>query len=472
MQRMSGIDASFLYMEAPHVPMHTIKRVVLDMSDISGGYSFARVLSALRERLDLLPALRWRALEVPLGLHHPVWIEDPDFRLEDHVHRISLPGGAGRELDALTAWVASPPLDRRRPLWDLWVVEGLRDPSGGRRRLVGFIARVHHALADGLASSEMLRRVMMEGVRRRPKTRPQEALPEPRELLKTAVREHIVQLTGLPRLLRETIASGLRSRLQSRRAGVRTARLFAGPRTVFNRGISPRRAFLSLDFSLARFKQIRAAFSCTINDVVLAVVAGALRRYLHGRGERVDFPLVASVPATTSARRFASGNHVSSMYAALPVHLEGPVARLSAIVQATAAAKSAHRTFGEDMLMRWLEFSRRAPHALLWHHVLPHLSRPPIHLVVSNVPGPSAQLAIDGARLVHLASVGPLLEGVGLNVTVWSYVDTMCFSVLTCPDCVPDVRSLGEALRASLDDLQSAAEAVAPAPAQGAAAGT
>jgi diacylglycerol O-acyltransferase len=458
MQRMTGLDASFLYMESPRLPMHTLKLAVLDVADVPGGYQFKRVLDLLGGHMHLLPAMRRRIVAVPLGLHHPLWIDDPAFRVEDHVSRARLPDGAGEaELDALLAEIAEQPLPRDRPLWQLWAAEGMTDADG--RPLVAFIAKVHHALGDGLATAEMLRRAMID-VSPLPEPPPAPVhLPGPAALARKALGEHLRQLAGLPPLIAASVRGGLRARRLAR-GEVRPPRLFSGPRTLFNRTITARRDYTRLELPLAEFKRIKRTFACTVNDVVLAVVAGALRRYLQAHGEPCDFPLIASVPSSTGGTHPA-GNHVSSLYSALRADIADPVERLRQTKLATDAAKRKHAALGEDMLARWLEFTRLAPHAWLWRRLLPRLRRPPVHLVVSNVPGPRVPLEIDGARLVRLASVGPLLEGVGLNITVWSYVDTMSFSILSCPDSLPAPDTLAAAMRASLEELL----ALVPAPA-------
>ena len=458
MQRMTGMDASFFYMESPRLPMHTLKLAIVDVADVPGGYRFERVGEVLAAHLHLLPALRRRALPVPLGLHHPVWIDDPAFRIEDHVERVVLPGGAGdAELDEFAAHACESPLDRTRPLWQLWAVEGLRGPDGHPH--VAFLVKLHHAIADGMAAEQMLRLAMSELSGSTPLGPGPAPLPGRWQLARTAIADHLRQRASLPRLLVTTVRGGLRAMWHTRRAKVKAPRLFSAPRTVFNREISKRRCFARVDLSLPEFRRIKAALGCTINDVVLATVAGALRAYLLERGEPAEFPLIASVPACTDQGldNPTAGNHVSSLYTSLRVDLADPVARLQATRQVTDLAKAKHEAMGPHMLSDWMEFSRLAPHAWLWRRILPRLARPPLHLVVANVPGPREPLVMDGARLVRLSSVGPLLEGVGLNITVWSYIDTMSFSVLACPDNVPDLSRVTLLLQASLAELGVAA---------------
>ena len=456
MIRMTGLDASFLYMEAPNLPMHTMKLGVLDLAATHGPFRFEQVLEVLRARLHLLPRLRWRVMPVPLGIHHPVWVEDPNFKLEAHVRRAVLPPPGGpSEFDALIARIAEDLLDRSRPLWELWVVEGVRLPGPGGPYL-GFVAKVHHAVADGMAGVEMLRRAMLalpaDGADR---VEPG-PVPGKAELLAAGLGAHLHQLAGLPRLIGHTARALLRVRAQRRGAEVQAPALFAGPRTVFNRPLSPGRAFARVELSLPTIREIKARLACTVNDVVLAVVAGALRSYLLGRGEPVDEPLVASVPATTRPPGRAGGNHVASMYTSLRIDIADPLPRLRAIQRITDNAKQRHEALGGDLLARWLEFNRPGPYRLLWHHIVPHLKHPPVHVVVSNVPGPSKPLILEGARLVQIAAIGPLIEGAGVNFTAWSYVDVLCVSVLAGAEAVPDLPVLANGLRVALAELAAA----------------
>jgi len=454
--RMTGIDASFLYMESPRLPMHTLKIGVLDLAGAPGPFRFERVLETLRAHLHLLPRLRWRAVEVPLGVHHPVWIEDPDFEVAAHVRRVTLPPPGGPlELDALVARVAADLLPRDRPLWALWVVEGLTLPGGGGP-FVGFIAKVHHAVADGMASMEMLRRAMLalgsDGAERPTPGR----VPGRARLLAGALRDHALQLLGLPRLVGHTARVVLRAARQRRGSTQRVPLLFSGPRTPLGGAGGRERRFARVELSLSTVRAIKHRLACTVNDVLLAVVAGALRGYLLGRGARVDAPLVAAVPATTRGPGRAGGNHVASIYTSLRVDIAAPLARLRAIQAVTDDAKQLYGALGGDLLARWLAYSRRGPHRLLWHHIVPRLRNPPVHVVISNVSGPDRPLSFEGARLVQLASVGPLIEGAGVNFTAWSYVDTICVAVLACADAVPDLPVLAQGLRAALDELEAA----------------
>ena len=464
MQRLSGLDAGFLYMETPTLHMHTLKIAVLDPSTVPGGYSFERVAQILGERLHLLPPFRRRLVAVPFGLHHPLWVEDPDFELARHVHRtVAPPPGGTHELAAVISDIAGRQLDRRRPLWEIWVVEGL---AGGN---VGFVAKIHHAAADGVAAAQLLANVLETEPAPRP-PRPAEAewrpdrIPSRRELVVQALSERVRQLLGIPGLLRRTV-SGLRAVARRRRSGAVSPPVpFSTPTTSFNRALTSDRLFTMTSLALDDVKAVKSAFGVTVNDVVLAVCAGALRRYLADRGELPARPLVAGVPVSVAGDDARlGGNRVSNMFTALRTDVADPVERLLAIHEVTKAAKEVHNVLGAEMLEAWSELTPPAPFAA-WMRLYSRLKladrhRPPINLVVSNVPGPAQALYVAGARLLALWSMGPILEGIGLNVTVWSYLGQLNFGLVACPQAMPDLWGLTDHLHDALEELTKAAAA-------------
>jgi diacylglycerol O-acyltransferase len=463
-ERLSGLDASYLYTESPALHMHTLKIGILDVREVPGGYSFERVKEVLAAHLHLLPPFRRRVIPVPFGLNHPVWIEDERFDIDHHVRltRVGPPGGQ-RELDEVISQIASTPLDRDRPLWEVWVVEDLDDGH------VAFVAKLHHTAADGVAASAMLANIMrLEPGDLEPEPpvvpwRP-EPVPGRRELVLAAVRDLVVSLLRLPALIYRTARNVRRMVLVRREADDDDLPpgAFAGPRTSFNQGLTARRAFGSITLPLEDFRRVKSAFGCTINDVVLTVVAGSVREYLEDRGEPHDEPLVAAVPVSSEAPGTVRllGNKVSNMFTSLRIDIDDPVERLHTISRVTSTAKDLQNALGVETMEQWVEYSPPKPYAWIWHRFVPRLKRPPINAIVSNVPGPKQPFYIAGARMTGLFSVGPILEGVGLNVTVWSYLDNMNFSALGCPDTLPDIHCITEGLRHALDELVKAASSV------------
>jgi diacylglycerol O-acyltransferase len=463
MERLSGLDASFLYMETPTLHMHTLKVAVVDRGDGGEDFSFENFRAVFAQCLPLLPPFRRRIVLTPLGLDHPVWIEDPDFDLDRHLTRVTLaPPGGARELAAVVSEIAERPLDRSRPLWELAVIDGL---AGGR---IGFVAKMHHAVADGIAAAELLMNVLSESVvdprwaaRFDPWT--PEPLPSRRRMIADAIASQARRVRGLPHLLLSTTRGARTLANHMRTSGVSDAPVpFRTPVTPFNGALTPRRVFATAVLPLDELRALRKKLDATLNDVFLAVCAGALRRYLFERGALPDQPLVAGVPASSlpGERGRMSGNRVSSLFTALPTERACPIARLQAIKAASQEAKRRHAALGPTMLERWSEFALPLPYATTmraWSRLrMADRVRPPINLVVSSVPGPRAPLHLRGARLVSLHSVGPILEGIGLNLTAWSYVDGLYVGVLACPEHVPDPWRIVDHMHTSLEELKLA----------------
>jgi WS/DGAT/MGAT family acyltransferase len=484
MERLTGLDASFLYNETRSLHMHTLKYAVLDVTPLEGGFTLDRLRTELADRLHLLPQFRRRLVEVPFGLHHPVWIEDGRFRLEDHVQSVLVPAPGGRqEMDEVISRLAGSPLDRRRPLWECWVLEGLAtdidDPSEGSPdgSRVGFLVKMHHALADGVAAAALLANVMDPdpGAPVPPPARPwsPEPVPGAWELILAALRDAVADIRKLPALVRRTVANLRKVRARRKGAEVSPPRpIIDAPRTHFNGSLSPRRAFATAEMDLGTVKEVRAAFDVSVNDVVLGIVAGSLRRHLESVGGLPEKSLLASIPvAADPASSRLTGNRVSNLFTSLRTDLADPVERLHAIHEVTGASKEVQGLLGVEMMADWIEYTPPRPYAWVMrlygrlgvagHHA------PPINLIVSNVPGPREPLHIAGARLDGIWSVGPILEGVGLNVTVWSYLDRVHVGVLGCADHWSGERGLRvitDGMADSLAELHRlASSAAAPA---------
>ena len=464
MERLTGLDAGFLYMETPTLHMHTLKISVVDPSQIPGGYTFGRFKQVLEERLHLLPPFRRRIVEVPGRIHHPVWIEDPNFDLSDHVRRVGCPApGSMHEFAELCSDIASRQLPRDRPLWEIWVIEGL---EGGE---IAFVAKIHHCVADGIAAASLLANIADElGTVGAVHDWQPEPIPRRSDLFRAAVRDLLRELLNFPKLLRLTLRNMSKVRRKRRHADVAPPLPFETPKTRFNNALTPHRQFTMSSLSLDDVKRVKDAFGVTVNDVVLAIVAGALRCYLYARDELPDRALVAGVPVSTTAEPDRlGGNKVSNMFTALRTDIEDPVERLHEISKVTKAAKEFHNVLGSEMLRDWSEITPPRPFAwfmrMYSRRSLAAKHRPPINLVVSNVPGPRTPLSIADARIVALYSMGPILEGIGLNVTVWSYVDSINFGLVTCPELAPDLWALTDALGVELAELVKRAEARLPA---------
>jgi len=468
MERLAGIDALLLYVENPTVHMHTIKVIGIDPLE-GTAYSFEQLKAAIGARLHLLPPFRRRVVEVPFGLHHPVWVNDSDLDLDHHVRRAEVPAPGGpREIDAVVSEIASVPLDRSRPLWELWVLEG---PPHGRIVIVG---KIHHAVADGVAVSGLLANVLtpaddtLAASAREAAWRP-EPLPSRGRLLRDAMRDHLRQMRHLPGLTRESIRNLLAVARSRRKAAVRLPRpLLDAPSTSLNGALGSRRSFASTALALADVQRIRTAFGVTFNDVLLALVASTLRTYLSARGELPARPLLAEVPVATDRPGLTprlAGNRLSNIFTSLATDVVDPVARLRAIHDSMQAAKVLHDLLGPDLYREWSEY---APPRLVawWMRLYSRLRmadrhRPPVNVIVSCVPGPREPLEWPAGRLAAIYSVGPIIEGAALNVTGWSYLDHLYVGVLSCPDLLSDPHVITNGLHQALAELCTALHNVA-----------
>lgn len=458
---MEGVDAGYLYLETPTMHMHTLKVALIDSDE---PFDFDQFTQRLLMQLHSLPPLLRRALPVPLALNHPLWVTDRDIDPARHLFRDRVRGPGGMaELEELIGRIASTPLDRDRPLWEMHFCEGLAD---GRVAVVG---KMHHALADGAAANALLANIT-DGAASKVPTRDQaeaetspglERVPSRARQVGVALLDSIRQIATLPPLLRRTAAALAALVRLKRRSTVTVPRpVLDVPRVSFNGALDARRIFATCQLPLAEIKVVRRAHDVSVNDVVLAVVAGALRSWMDGRGERPSKSLVAGVPVATDelgAPPRLGGNRVSNLFTSLATDLDDPHERLHAISRTTAESKLVQRTLGMDMLTDWVQFS---PPALFTAAMRVYsrtraasLHPAPFNVIVSNVPGPPEPVTISGTRLSDLFSVGPILEGIGLNVTVWSYDGQMNFSLLSCPTLIEDLGPLVARLGPALDEL-------------------
>jgi diacylglycerol O-acyltransferase / wax synthase len=458
MKRLNGVDAMLLYSETAEIHMHTLKIGVLDVSDVDGGFSFELFRQVAYPHLLALAPLRYQLVEVPLKLHHPMWRENSDLDLDYHLRheRVPSPGGR-RELDLLIGQIASSPLDRSRPLWQMYVAEGLADNR------VAVIHKVHHALADGVASANQMAKAMdPDGPPLGKSTgRVLDASPTAGALLKAAARDHFRQIGHLPKLMRETGAgiSRVRRRSREREANPQLARNFAPPPTFINHVVSPGRRFATAPLSLADVKETSKRLGITINDLVLAMAAGALRQLQLRYDGRADAALIAGVPVSFNiAPDRLAGNEYSYMTPSLPVHIDDPLERVRLTALSTGIAKEDFHLLGPTVIASWLAYlpPMLAPAAFSFQSKRVDSSAI-MNLTISNVPGPRQPGRIGGATISEIYSVGPLVAGSGMNITVWSYVDQLNISVLTDDLTLKDPHEATDAMISAFTEIRSAA---------------
>lgn len=462
MERLSSSDAWFLDIESTTVPMHVTGLLLLDPSTAGSHWSPEVLRHNVGAKLAAIDSLRQVLVEVPLGIDHPTWRPAAP-QIDDHVHHLTARGRRPGRLGALMSAFATAPLDRSRPLWEALVIDGLDD---GR---IAFAIKVHHAIADGVTGLELLTQIL-------------DLSPEPTappgaaEVLRsteppTAVATFAAALThraATPlRPIRAAAGLGAAAARLGRRAADtdtdRAAHPLGAPRTPFNGTLTERRAVAFGQLPLSDFKHVARAADATVNEVVLAMVTFALRRNLQRSRRLPDRSLICSVPVSTHGRSMKqSANHVSDMFVPLPVHLDDPVDRLRAVHEGCVEAKAVQRSLGADVIGDLVELlpggMLRLGAGLYSRAGLADRLAPIHNVIVSNVAGPPVPLYLEGAEVVGLYPFGPLVEGTGVNITVFSNAGRMNVGVITCPELLPRPGTVLADLRRGMDELLAAIE--------------
>lgn len=464
-ERVTGMDAAMLEMESPTMHLHMVGVLVVDPSTAPDGWSPQEVERLYAERMHLLPPFRRRVVHVPGGLDHPRWLEDGDFDLRRHIHHVDLGPDAGRqELERFVGELASRPLRRDRPLWELWVAEGFADGT------IAVASKVHHAMLDGSASGDVLASLLELTPEPSPPAEAEpwsgEQAPSPIRLLVEAGPATLGRIVRLPLTVARTIGGLVSSREEV--AAARSSVIGLAPASVLNGPLSADRRVAFRRCSFEDVATVKKAFGVTVNDVILAATTMALRAYLLARGEQPDAALVASVPVAGRHAGEKFGNHTSNVMMALPVHLDDPVEVLAAVHEDALGAKAAKDALDSRVIDSWIGV---LPAALLQAasrlYSDLHLGRiqPPLfNTIVSNVMGPTVPLYLAGARLVAIYPMGPLIANAGLNVTVLSLDGGVDLGVIACPELVDDVGEVADRFEAAVAELVALAGQVGPDP--------
>jgi diacylglycerol O-acyltransferase / wax synthase len=456
-KRLNGMDAMLLYSETPNLHTHTLKVAILDPSDFDGEFDFEAFRLHVLRRLHLLEPLRYKLVDIPGQLHHPMWQENCEVDLDYHLRRVQVPAPGGRrELDEVIGRVASTPLDRTRPLWEFHFAEGLAD---GRFALIG---KVHHALADGVASVNLLARAMdLKGPEQDERDNDEAGIIMTKgDLLRAAAKDHARQVAELPGLLKDAVLGMSRVRRRSKERGDHPdlADAFDAPATFLNHVVSPQRRFASTTLPFPEVKATAKALGITVNDMVLAIATGGLRTLLLTYDGRAERPIIASVPTATDKSDRITGNEISGLMISLPVHVADPAERARLVSLATKIAKEDHEIMGPELYGRLMAYlpTAFAPAAFRWlgRHDVPNKL---MNVAVSSVVGPRERGHFGGAAVTEIYSTGVLSPGAPVNITVWSYVDGLGIAVLTDDQTFEDPHEATEAMVKAFTELRSAA---------------
>ena len=453
MKRLSGWDAVLLYSEAPNVHMHTIKAAVIELAPDRRDFDVDAFRQVIGSRLNKLEPFCYQLVEIPFKFHHPMWREHCDLDLDYHIRPLRLPEPGGRrELDEAIGRIASTPLDRERPLWEMYFVEGLANHR------IAVVAKIHHALADGVASANLMARGM--DLQAAPGDAPYMCDPAPtaRQLMGSAFVDHMRHIGRIPATVRYT-AQGLgRVRRSARKLSPELTRPFEPPPTFMNHMLTPERRFATATLALADVKETGKRLGATINDMVLAMSTGALRTLLL-RYDGTAEPLLASVPVSFdfSPERI-SGNRFTGMLVALPADSDDPLERVQCCHENAISAKESHQLMGPELVSRWAAYMPPAGTEAFFRWASGRDGHNKIlNLNISNVPGPRERGRVGGALVTEIYSVGPLTAGSGLNITVWSYVDQLNISVLSDGATVKDPHEVTEAMVSDFTEIRRAA---------------
>ncbi|HUB53605.1 MAG TPA: wax ester/triacylglycerol synthase family O-acyltransferase [Mycobacterium sp.] len=452
MQRLTGLDAFFLYLETPTQPLNVCCVLQLDTSTMPGGYTYPRFRAALAKRVKAVPEFRMKLADSQFNLDHPVWVDDEDFQLRRHLHRVGAPPPGGhRELAEVCGHIAGLPLNRDRPLWEMWVIEG-----GAGADSLAVLLKAHHAVVDGLSGVNLL--ANLSGTE--PEMPPAQAADgaggaRPLQIAAGGLVAFALRPWRFATMLPPTVRTLVQTVFRARQ-GRTMAAPFAAPPTTFNAPFTEQRNIAFIQLDLGDIKTVKNRLGLTVNDVVVGLCAGALRRFLLDRGELPDAPLLAAVPVSVRDKSERPGrNQLTWMFCRLETHISDPSERLRSIVAGNAAAKDHSEALGPTLLHDWTQFGGQTMFGAAMR-ILPripvHLS-PVYNLIMSNVPGPQAQMYFLGCAVNAMYPLGPILAGAGLNITVMSLDGKLGVGIISCPDVLPDLWGIAELFPAALDEL-------------------
>lgn len=463
MHRLSGFDTSLWIL--PSQPMTGFALWDLDTSTIPGGYSFEQFRAKLSERIPALPELRMKVIDSRLDLGFPVWVDDPEFDLDHHVHRVQLaaPGDRGELLRGL-GQIIDAPMDLTRPLWDIWVIENLSADHPDFSGSVAVMHRFHHVLGDGVTALDILSRLCT--------TEADPPPPQPIAGVGTVSTRQMV-LDGLVRfalrlwfLVGKVVPAAFAALVKTVRRAVRGQSmpgLFTAPRTPFNGRLTGRRTIAYVQLDLDDIRRVKKRFGVTVNDVLLALLSGALRQFLLDRAALPAAPLVAGITVSVYREDNPARNQDSFIFSHLHTEIADPTDRLKAIAASTSVAKQHHSAMRPTLFQDLMECS---PRLLSWFEAVlrPYYSRyqrdgrrPVANLILSNVPGPQRQYYLTGAAVRARYAFGPLLYGAGLNLVAMSLNGKLDVGLVSCTDLMPDLWEVADGLPIALKDLLDAA---------------
>ena len=462
-EQISAGDATFLYAESPTSPMHVGSVIIVE-----GSLKYSDFKKMVAARLHLIPKFRKRLFNVPLNLDYPYWVDDPNFDLDLQLNRIKLPDPSNwKTLREITASIYSAPLDLRRPLWSINFIEGLNDIPQIPKGSVAILTKVHHVMIDGNSGVGILQTLFDKDEKckdvepKPPKPYDPEPLPDDLTLLLKSSLSFFKNPFKVPKLLSETVLSVAKSRIANQINPKKDIfkSSFSVPKTIFNESVSAKRTWGTAILSFDRINALRKIMEVSINDVILAICAGAIRMYLFEKDKLPAQPLVANVPISIRTKDSNKlDNQISNMLVQIGTHIENPIKRLEFIQEQTNIGKTKHKTVGAKSLS---EMANSVPFGLAnlaagiySKYNIKDLHRPPFNVTITNVPGPKGLLYLKGHKVVTTFGLAPVLDGFGLIIAAFSYNGQVTITTTSDSNTMPDIGLFSKYIRKSANELE------------------
>ena len=462
-QQVSGQDATFLYAESPTSPMHIATLTIME-----GSIEFEDFKAIVASKLHLIPKFRKRLLSVPMDLDYPYWVDDPNFDIDLHINRLKLPNPANwKTLREMTSSIFSGPLDLRRPLWSIDFIEGLDEVSQVPKGSVAIVSKVHHVMIDGSSGVGIMGILFDKNEadkdKKIPKPKPFEPDPLPDELtlLLKSSQEFLKNPLKIPKLISETAFSFIKGNLKSQVSLKKSNKnSYSTPKTIFNNSVSPKRTWGTAILSFERINRLRKLMNVSVNDMILAICAGGIRRYLDEKEKLPVQPLVANVPISIRVKgeKQEMNNQISNMLVRIATHIKDPIERLEYIQEQTNRGKSRHKAVGAKALSKMADavpFGLANLAAGLYSkYNIKEFHRPPFNVTITNVPGPQTPLYLRGHKILSIFGLTPVLDGFGLIIAAFSYNGLVSLTTTSDAKTMPDADKFSRYIRESANELE------------------
>ncbi|RMA58696.1 WS/DGAT/MGAT family O-acyltransferase [Ulvibacter antarcticus] len=462
--QISGSDAAFLYAESPTSPMH-----IATLNIVEGSLKYKDFKEIVASKLHMLPKFRQRLLSVPMNLDYPYWVDDPNFDIDLHLNRIKLPDPSNwKTLRSLTSTIFSAPLDLRRPLWSVHFIEGLDEIAQVPKGSVAIITKVHHVMIDGRSGVGIMGVLYDSDENEKGKKRAvpmpydPEPLPDELSLLLKSGYGFLKNPFKIPKTIGETVYSFIKNKAAKTLSIQKefNSATYPVPITIFNGSISAKRTWGTAILSFDRINVLRKMMGGSINDIILAICAGGIRRYLEERERLPMQPLVANVPISIRSKSDTKmGNQIANMMIQLATHIEDPLERLEYIQEQTMLGKSRHNAMGAKTLAKMADavpFGLANLAAGLYiKYNIKDLHRPPFNVTITNVPGPRGLLYLNGHKVVSIFGLTPVVDGFGLIIAAFSYNGQVSITTTSDTKTMPDADKFSRYIRESANELEA-----------------